>query len=68
MTGDDARREKDRISLTDIGRGNPLSGSEQLSEALKQLVERSLKLHGRVQKLDVMLNVRAKSEAPPPVR
>jgi regulator of CtrA degradation len=64
MTGEDARREKHRISLSDIGRGNPLTGSEQLPEALNSLIERSLRLHGRVQKLDVMLNVRAKSESP----
>ena len=64
MTGEEARKEKHRISLSDIGRGNPLNGSEQLPEALKELVERSLKLHLRVQKLDVMLNVQEKSEPP----
>ena len=64
MTGEEARKEKHRISLTDIGRGNPLSGSEQMPDALMALVERSLKLHTRVQKLDVMLNVQAKSTTP----
>ena len=64
MTGDEVRREKHRISLTDIGRGNPLLGSEQLPEALLELVERSLRLHTRVQNLDVMLNVPDKSAAP----
>jgi len=62
MTAEESRKEKHRISLSDIGRGNPLNGSEQLPEALKELVERSIKLHARVQKLDVMLNVQAKSE------
>jgi regulator of CtrA degradation len=62
MTGEDVRKEKHRISLSDIGRGNPLTGSDQLPEALNQLVERSLKLHTRVQKLDVMLNVQTKPE------
>ncbi len=61
MTADEARKEKHRISLSDIGRGNPLAGSEQLPEALKELVERSLRLHMRVQKLDAMLNVQAKN-------
>ena len=64
MTGEDVRKEKHRISLSDIGPGNALNGSEQMPHALKELVERSLKLHTRVQKLDVMLNVKAKSEAP----
>ena len=64
MTSEEARKEKHRISLSDIGRGHPLNGSEQLPDALKDLVERSIKLHARVQKLDVMLNVQAKSEPP----
>ncbi len=64
MTGEEARKEKHRISLTDIGRGNPLNGSDQLPEALLALVERSLKLHTRVQKLDVMLNVQGKGALP----
>jgi regulator of CtrA degradation len=62
MSHDEARREKHRISLTDIGRGHALAGEEQLPDALKALVERSLHLHMRVQKLDVMLNVQGKSE------
>jgi regulator of CtrA degradation len=63
MTSEEARREKHRISLTDIGRGNTLSGSEQLPKGLLDIIERSLALHQRVMKLDVMLNVQAKSEA-----
>jgi regulator of CtrA degradation len=63
MTLEEARKEKHRISLTDIGRGNPLNGSEQLPQALTALVERSLKLHARVQKLDAMVSVQAKSNA-----
>ena len=61
MTTEDARKEKHRISLSDIGRGNALTGSEQMPEALTELVERSLRLHMRVQKLDAMLNVQSKS-------
>ena len=64
LTSEDARKEKHRISLSDIGRGNPLNGAAQLPEALMALVERSLKLHTRVQKLDVMLNVQAKALSP----
>jgi regulator of CtrA degradation len=62
MTAEEVRKEKHRISLSDIGRGNALTGSEQLPQALNELVERSLKLHLRVQKLDVMLNVQEKAE------
>jgi regulator of CtrA degradation len=54
--------EMHRISLSDIGRGNTLSGSEQLPKGLLDIIERSLSLHQRVMKLDVMLNVQAKSD------
>lgn len=64
MSMEEARREKHRISLSDIGRGHTLAGEEQLPGALKALVDRSLSLHMRVQKLDVMLNVQSKAEAP----
>jgi regulator of CtrA degradation len=64
MSHDEARREKHRISLSDIGRGHELAGAEQLPAALNTLVDRSLNLHMRVQKLDVMLNVQGKSETP----
>jgi regulator of CtrA degradation len=62
MSIDEARREKHRISLSDIGRGNMLSGSEQLPRGLTEIVDRSLALHQRVLKLDAMLNMQAKSE------
>jgi regulator of CtrA degradation len=61
MNQEDAGKEKHRISLTDIGRGNPLQGGEQLPAGLIDLVERSLRLHGRVLKLDVMVNMQAKA-------
>jgi regulator of CtrA degradation len=63
MSQEEARKEKHRISLTDIGRGNPLSGSEQLPAGLLDIVDRSLSLHQRVLKLDVMLNMQAKAES-----
>ena len=62
MTIDEARREKHRISLSDIGRGNALTGAEQLPAGLLDIVERSLTLHQRVIKLDAMLNMQAKAE------
>ena len=64
MTHDEARKEKHRISLSDIGRGNALTGAEQLPEELLALVERSLRLHLRVQKLDAMLTIQEKSGPP----
>ena len=60
---EDARKENHRISLSDIGRGHDLAGSESLPDALKALVERSINLHGRVQKLDSMISAQA-STAP----
>jgi regulator of CtrA degradation len=60
---DDARKEKHRISLGDIGPGHSLAGSEQLPEALTNLVERSLHLHRRIMKLDAMLVAKTKSTA-----
>jgi regulator of CtrA degradation len=70
MTSEEARKEKHRISLADIGRGNPLAGSEQLPKGLLEIVERSLSLHQRVLKLDAMINMQSKAvgaEAPSPV-
>jgi regulator of CtrA degradation len=61
VSSDDARKEKHRISLGEIGRGNPLTGADQLPAALLELVERSLALHLRVQKLDAMLNMQARA-------
>jgi len=61
LSPDDARKEKQRISLTDIGAGHPLTGAEQLPESLTQLVERSLHLHQRILKLDAMLAAKAKA-------
>ena len=61
MTHEEARKEKHRISLADIGRGNALSGSEQLPQGLNGIIERSLSLHQRVLKLDLMLNMQAKT-------
>ncbi|MFO0992976.1 MAG: DUF1465 family protein [Hyphomicrobiales bacterium] len=63
LSPEDARKEKHRISLADIGAGHPLAGSDQLPESLMQLVERSLHLHQRILKLDAMLAVKAKAGA-----
>ena len=56
LTVEDARKENHRISLNDIGRGHDLAGAEALPDALKALVDRSLTLHLRIQKLDSMIS------------
>lgn len=56
LTVEDARKENHRISLNDIGRGHDLAGAEALPDALKALVDRSLALHLRIQKLDSMIS------------
>ena len=61
LTVEDARKENHRISLNDIGRGHDLAGAEALPDALKALVDRSLALHLRIQKLDSMISTQTTS-------
>jgi regulator of CtrA degradation len=69
LTVEDARKENHRISLNDIGRGHDLAGAEALPDALKALVDRSLTLHLRIQKLDSMISAQtsATQATPSPV-
>jgi len=62
LTVEDARKENHRISLNDIGRGHDLAGAEALPDALKALVDRSLTLHLRIQKLDSMISTQTTSD------
>jgi regulator of CtrA degradation len=55
LTFEDAGREKLRINLAEIGRGEELEGSSQLPEGLNLLIDRSVRLLERVRMLDVML-------------
>lgn len=57
--------EKHRINLSDVGAGHPLQGADILPEHLKELIERSLRLHQRIQKLDQILNEGRKAKAEP---
>lgn len=59
LTQEEAVSEKHRINLTDIGAGQALQGAETLPEALGNLIQRSLRLHERILKLDSMLNARS---------
>ena len=56
LGSDEARKEKNRISLTDIGCGADIPGAEQLPEGLGELVERSLRLLDRIKTLDLMIS------------
>jgi regulator of CtrA degradation len=55
LTFEDARKEKLRINLAEIGLGEPVEGSDQTPDGLKDLIERSVRLLERVRMLDVML-------------
>ncbi len=52
----EARSDKHKIGLADVGAGHRLRGGELLPEAFTALVGRSLRLHERIQKLDRILN------------
>lgn len=69
LTVEDASKENHRISLNDIGKGHDLAGAQDLPDALEALVERSLALHQRIQKLDSMISAQTTSApaAPSPV-
>lgn len=66
LTVEDAHKENHRISLSDIGKGHDLTGADTLPDSLKALVERSLALHGRIQKLDSMINAQTTVAQPGP--
>lgn len=65
LTQEEAMSEKHRINLSDVGAGHPLQGADILPEHLKELIERSLRLHQRIQKLDQILNEGRKAKAEP---
>jgi regulator of CtrA degradation len=50
----DARREKSRVNLNEIGAGHDIPGAEQLPEGLIDLVTRSLRLHERIKVMEQM--------------
>jgi len=56
LGSDEARKEKNRISLNDIGRGNDIPGADQMPTGLKDLVDRSLRLLDRIRTLDLMIS------------
>jgi regulator of CtrA degradation len=50
----EARREKSRVNLNEIGAGHDIPGQEKLPEGLIDLVARSLRLHERIKVMDQM--------------
>ena len=67
LSPSDMNREKHRINLAEIGKGNVLKGAELLPTGLNDLVERSLRLLDRIRKLDAMLTPAADNDAQSPV-
>jgi regulator of CtrA degradation len=59
----EARREKSRVNLNDIGAGNDIPGAEQLPEGLVDLVGRSLRLHERIKVMDSMVETKIEMPA-----
>ncbi len=55
VSDQDVSREKNRVSLSDIGEGNKIPGSDNLPEGLVELVTRSLRLHERIVVIDQMI-------------
>jgi regulator of CtrA degradation len=55
LSRDEAHKEKHRISLSDIGRGNDIPGADQMPADLVELVDRSLRLLERIRTLDTMI-------------
>lgn len=63
LSTDEARKEKHRISLSDIGKGAAIPGTEQMPEGLRDLVDRSLRLLERIKTLDLMIAKQSRNDA-----
>ena len=55
VSRDEATREKSRVSLHDIGAGNKIPGADLMPQGLRELIDRSLRLHERIVVLDTMI-------------
>jgi regulator of CtrA degradation len=63
VTEFDAAKEKSRVNLAEIGKGNDIPGGDKLPDGLKELVTRSLRLHERIVVMDKMLNSKIQEKA-----
>jgi regulator of CtrA degradation len=59
----EASREKSRVNLSEIGKGNDIPGGESLPEGLIDLVNRSLRLHERISVMDTLSHRKPDMEA-----
>lgn len=55
MSGEENSQHKARVNLSEIGQGHAVPGSENMPQGLRELVERSLRLHERIILLDSMI-------------
>ena len=62
-----AMEEKKRINLAEVGPGHELPGASSLPDALKDLIIRSLHVHGRIMQLDKMIGERLAPQSDNPV-
>lgn len=63
MTETQASREKSKVKLQDPGQGERSTGYDELPEALKALITRSVRLQQRIRHLDGQLSGGAATEA-----
>ena len=64
MTPEEARAEKFKIDLSELGDAQVSPGEEEMPGGLRDLVARSLRLHGRIMRLNAMLHGEAAAGEP----
>ena len=62
---DENARNKARVNLNEIGKGNAIPGAEVMPQGLVELVDRSLRLHERILVLDRMIAKQGQADAIP---
>lgn len=60
---DESARNKARVNLGEIGKGNAIPGAEAMPDGLIELVARSLRLHERILVLDSMIAKQGHADA-----
>lgn len=56
MTQEDAAQDKYRLGGQSVARSKPMSGSEDLPDELRALMEKSVRIYERIERLDTQLN------------
>jgi regulator of CtrA degradation len=62
MSADENARNKARVNLSEIGAGNVIPGAEAMPDGLRELIDRSLRLHERILVLDSMIAQKSVAE------